>query len=78
VGDIQKKYLNILRTFTQKSLPSVKKDYDPVDLLESAGFSDTSKQIFSVIENLLVEQTLSYIQSTSLWNLVPEKRKARQ
>lgn len=75
VGDIRKEYLSILKSFAGKSLPNAKKDYKPSDLLKSAGFSDVSEKIFPIIEDLSIDQALSYVQSTSLWNLVPDERK---
>lgn len=75
VGEMRKEYLNILRSFTNKQLPSAKKNYNPADILESAGFVNVEEKKLPIVENLTVEQSLSYVQSTSLWNLIPDMKK---
>jgi len=75
VGDIRKKYLDILRSFTDEPLPSAKRDYKPADLLRSTGFTNVEEKKSPIVEKLTVGQSLAYVHSTSLWNLVPDNKK---
>lgn len=75
VGNLRKEYLRVLQSFAEKPLPSAKKNYEPVALLNSARFTNLVEKELPIIEDLSVEQTLTYVRSTSLWNVVPESRK---
>lgn len=75
VGEIRKEYLNILRSFANEPIPNAKKNYNPADILKSAGFVNVEEKKLPIIEYLTVEQSLSYAQSTSLWNLIPDTKK---
>lgn len=75
VGNLRKEYLQVLQSFVEKPLPSAKQNYEPVDLLKSAGFVNVVEKKLPIVENLSVEQALTYVRSTSLWNLIPESRK---
>lgn len=75
IGNLRKEYLQVLQSFVEKSLPSAKQNYEPADLLKSAGFVSVLEKKLTIVENLSVEQALTYVRSTSLWNLIPESRK---
>ena len=73
-GDIKREYTEILKTFTSGQLPNIKKNYDPVQLIQEK-FKSVVEKEFQTIEQLSVEKTLKYVQSTSPWNLVPDEKK---
>ncbi|KKR29771.1 MAG: hypothetical protein UT62_C0030G0010 [Parcubacteria group bacterium GW2011_GWC1_39_8] len=74
-GNLRKEYLQVLQSFVEKPLPSAKQNYEPADLLKSAEFVNILEKKLPIVENLSVEQALTYVRSTSLWNLIPEWRK---
>ena len=75
VGDITKGYRNILKSFADEPFPDAKKNYKPGDILKSAGFTNIEERKLLLMEKLTVGQTLTYIQSTSLWNIIPDEKK---
>lgn len=75
IGNLRKEYLQALQSFTEESLPSAKKNYEPADLIRSAGFEDVVENKFPIIEDLSVDQAITYVRSTSLWNLIPKSRR---
>lgn len=75
VGEIREEYLDILRSYVQGPLPSAKENYNPAELLRTTNFSNVKEQIFPIVENLSIEHSLWYVQSTSLWNLIPDDQK---
>ena len=75
VGNFRKEYLQVLQSFVKKPLPNAKQNYKPANLLKSAGFVSILEKKLPVVENLSIEQALTYVRSTSLWNLIPKSRK---
>jgi len=74
-GDIRKEYLETLKTFTNEKLPNIKKDFQPAQLLRKGQFRTILERKFPSMERLSLGETLRYVQSTSLWNLVPKGKK---
>lgn len=71
IGEMRREYLDILRSFIDEPIPSAKKNYKPADILESCGFVNVAENIIPIVEEMSIERSISYVQSTSLWNLVP-------
>lgn len=74
-GDFKEGYRDILREFVPQELPDIKKSYDPKHILEKNGFRDIEVKIFQTSEYFSVEQAAIYLQTVSVWNLVPENKK---
>jgi ubiquinone/menaquinone biosynthesis C-methylase UbiE len=74
-GDFKKEYKAILSKYIDQELPDIKKDYNPKRILEENGFKNIEAKEFSISEICSVDEALSYIQSVSLWNLIPKSKK---
>lgn len=72
MGDFKKGYKDIIKSVLGYNLPEAKKDYEPAALLSAAGFSSVQIKDFETIEYFTVSEALQYLQSVSLWNLVPD------
>lgn len=76
VGGFRQGYQSILRRFINKALPDIKRNYDPESLLKGSDFTDIEKRTFEAKEFFAVPQAVSYLQSVSVWNLVPARLKS--
>lgn len=76
-GDFKKDYKALLKPFISGGLPDAKEKYDPVALLKENNFFNIQEKIFETCEFFTLPKAISYLQSISLWNLVPETRKAK-
>ncbi len=76
VGDFKKEYKELLGKFIEGELPNAKKKYDPETILEENGFKNVQEKRIPVSEFFMLPQALAYLQSVSLWNLVPKDKKA--
>lgn len=74
-GTLKNDYREFLRAFISGPLPDAKKDYSPHDLLVSNGFRDVTTRTVYVRERLSVDEAFAYLQSVSLWNLIPARNK---
>lgn len=75
VGDFKRKNKEILQQFVTQSLPDIKKEYNPKKILEENGYREIEEKIISVTERFTVPEAVDYIQTMSVWNLVPEEVK---
>lgn len=75
IGNLRKEYLQVLQSFIEKPLPSAKQNYEPAALIKVEGFMHVLEKKLPIVENLSIEQAITYVQSTSLWNLISELRK---
>lgn len=75
VGEFREGYKATLEMFMDQPFPNIKKDFNPKQLLESSGYDDVVEKVFPISEYLTIDDALSYLQSTSPWNLVPVERK---
>lgn len=75
VGDFKKNHKKILSQFIQQEMPDAKKEYNPGAILSQYGFEDIKTRNFSVTEYYSPEEALGYIQTMSMWNLVPDEQK---
>lgn len=71
VGDFKRKNKEILQRFISDAIPDVKKEYNPKKILEKNGFQSVQEQHFSTTEYFSSKEALAYIQTMSVWNLVP-------
>lgn len=76
VAGFKAAYRSVLAQFIDAPLPNAKAHYDPAALLGMNGFSDVERHVFPVEERYAVDEALAYLYSVSLWNLVPQERKA--
>jgi len=78
-GNMRKEYLKLLHSFTnvKNDLPNAKAQYDPKKLLTQGGFKNVKESFHLCVEKQEVGKVISYVQTTSLWNLVPEKNKGQ-
>ncbi|OHA17410.1 MAG: hypothetical protein A3H57_00975 [Candidatus Taylorbacteria bacterium RIFCSPLOWO2_02_FULL_43_11] len=74
-GDFKKRNKEILRRFIEETVPDIKKEYEPKRTLEENGFVRIEEKIFSVTEYFSPKEALGYIQTMSVWNLVPDSKK---
>jgi hypothetical protein len=57
-------------------MPDIKKTYDPKKILQENNFRNIKEHHFSTAEYFNQNEALEYIQTMSIWNLVPiEKRR---
>lgn len=71
IGDLKKECKAILKRHIGTQLPNIKNDYDPKVILEKNSFERVEKHVFTVEEDLSVSSAIAYLQSISIWNLVP-------
>lgn len=76
-GDFKKKNKEILKRFIDGDLPDVKKDYDPQTVLEENEFQEVETKHFLISEYFTIKNAVLYLQSMSIWNLVPDSRKEK-
>jgi len=74
-GDFKKQNKEILRQFIKRELPDIKNKYDPRQILAKNDFQSVEEKIFPVTEYFNLEEAVGYIQTMSVWNLVPEDKK---
>lgn len=75
-GDFKREYRKILEAYTGTRTPDVKAKYDPADLLQRHGYRNVSQLAFRATETFTLHQAIAYLQSVSLWNLVPHKARS--
>lgn len=75
IGDFKKKNKEILQQFIDREIPDVKKEYDPKRVLQRNGFQSVEERAFPVTEYFTPEEALGYVQTMSVWNLVPIQTK---
>lgn len=76
-GDFKRGYKEVLRSFIQSDLPDAKKKYNPPEILWENDFRDVQEKKVETSEMFTLPQALAYLQSVSIWNLVPENMKAK-
>lgn len=74
VDDFKKKNKEILQRFINQKLPYAKNEYDPKKVLEENFFQSIDEKIFPVSEYFNLEEAVGYIQTMSVWNLVPKNK----
>ncbi len=74
-GDFKRGYKNILQRYISEELPAIKRGYNPERVLRENGFPTVYAKAFPTTELYTFEEALDYLQSVSIWNLVPEARK---
>jgi ubiquinone/menaquinone biosynthesis C-methylase UbiE len=72
VGNFKKGYKTVLNPFIRGELPNIKRNYSPVDIFRENSFAAIEERHFSTSECFTFSQAVSYPQSMSIWNLVPE------
>jgi SAM-dependent methyltransferase len=74
-GTLKSEFKGLLTKFVREPLPNAKKTYEPQRTLELAGFYKIKTSSVPVSERYTVEAAMAYLQSVSLWNLVPGERR---
>lgn len=75
VGDFKKKNKKILHRFIKKKPPDVKKKYNPKKILGGNNFRPVEEKTFPITEYFNPAEAVDYVQTMSIWNLLPEKKK---
>ena len=75
-GNFKKGYKEIIRSVLRHDLPEAKKGYEPERLLKKSGFVDIQVRDFAASEYFTLPQAIEYLQSVSIWNLIPAHRKS--
>lgn len=75
-GDFKSGYKKIIKSVLNQDLPEAKKEYKPEKLLKESGFTDIQIRNFEVNEYFSPECAIQYLQSVSIWNLVPSNMKS--
>jgi len=73
-GDFKKQNKAILKRFITEEMPDAKKEYNPKQILKENGFEKNEEALFPISEFFTPNDALEYIQSMSIWNLVPNKK----
>lgn len=75
-GDFKKGYYKIVKDMICHDLPQAKRDYKPAEILANYGFLNIQEKESPYSEYFTKEKAMAYLQSVSIWNLVPEKLKS--
>ena len=76
VEDFKRENKRILQQFAERELPDAKKEYDPAVILRERGFRSIDKKSFPVTEYFSPSEAVEYVQTMSIWNLVPENKRS--
>ena len=71
----KEEYLSVITPFIKEIFTSVKKQYWPADTLAEYGYTHVREKIFHISEQISIANALAYIETVSLWNLIPLKTK---
>lgn len=77
VDDFREGYRGVFEKTLNISLPNVKQDYRPIELLKEHGFLNVTSKAFSISEFFTIQEAFLYIQSVSVWNLVSEGMRSK-
>lgn len=75
VGGLREAYRVFVQKYTNKILPDIKKTYQPFGSLIRNGFADVRDDFVQVVEQYTLDEAMDYLQSISLWNLIPRHLK---
>lgn len=76
-GNLKKEFRRAIGPYVRSEIPDIKRGYAPREWLSNAGFVDIRCQAITTRESYSVAEAVAYLQSVSLWNLVPVKERAR-
>lgn len=71
---LKKRFRQLIRRMMDIPIPNVKDRYDPEPLLAAAGPISLTQHCIEIQETFSPAEAQLYLQSTSLWNLVPDDR----
>jgi len=74
-GCLKQEYRALVKKYTNEILPDVKETYQPLQKLTRYGFSEVDGDSVQVIERYTLDEAIDYLQSMSLWNLIPKHLK---
>lgn len=74
-GDFKRRNKEILQRFISRTIPDIKKEYNPRMVLEANGFRNVIERHFHTAEYFSPEEALAYIQTMSVWNLISVEQK---
>ncbi len=77
IGGFKIGYRALLQEFIGGEIPDVKKIYNPQEALRTGKLRDIEQRVFAHQEYFSPKEALAYLQSVSLWNLVPDNKKGR-
>jgi ubiquinone/menaquinone biosynthesis C-methylase UbiE len=75
LGGFKDGYRNILKQFIDSPLPDAKADFNPLKILRENGFVCVEEKTFDTVEIFSPKEAIKYIQTVSLWNLVPNRKR---
>lgn len=75
VGGFKVGFREKLERLLGTSLPQPKRDYEPVQILRMSGFSDVQQLVVRGDEEFSMEGALLHMQSSAVWNEVPEDQR---
>jgi ubiquinone/menaquinone biosynthesis C-methylase UbiE len=75
VGDFKVGYRAMLTQFIEEKIPDIKNGYNPAKVLVEGSFNGVEKRAFETTELFTLTQAITYLQSVSIWNLVPRYRR---
>ncbi|HEY4498670.1 MAG TPA: class I SAM-dependent methyltransferase [Candidatus Paceibacterota bacterium] len=76
IDNFKKENRRILQQFVERELPDAKKEYDSAVILKENGFRNIDKNHFPVTEYFSPSEAVEYVQTMSIWNLVPENKRS--
>ncbi len=74
LGGIKTEFRNIIKNVVD-TLPDIKIRYNAQDTLERNQFSKVEYNEFDANENFTIDHAIQYVQTISLWNLVPDNKR---
>jgi len=70
-GRFRRDYREIISNVVGKLPPSIKRGYNPKNILKRSGFWNVEEKIFETTERFTIGEALTLIKSTGSWNYVP-------
>lgn len=65
-------YRRVLRDFAELP-PSVKRGYNPLNILKNNGFHEITRKVFEVTEVFTLDDAITHVKSRGTWNHIPPK-----
>lgn len=74
-GELRKDYRQLMDKFMIPRVFTEKIDYNPLEMLNNLGFHSIDEKVFQAVDSYTLEDGMDYLESTSLWNQIPEDKK---
>ncbi len=75
IGKFREQFQKIASNICQVELQDPKHGYNPVKVLQNAGFVDVFEKKWEIVEEYSEPEAINFFQSMSIWNEVPDSLK---